>query len=552
MAAGRLIGTLAAAGVALALAAPLASADDIRVQSTSDTTDAGLVEGLLRGAYAAVQPGDTLAYNAVGTGKALENARAGQADVVITHAPSLEAQFVADGYSLEPAGRAIFYSDYVVVGPADDPAGVAATAPHDAVAAYEAIAAAGADGRATFVSRGEDSGTNVQEQIIWGLSNVTKSAARTAGSDRTRFEPTRTADTVGDYPAWYVKTDKKQGANLRDTDACVHPNGGCYTMVDRGTFNNLLDRGEITRLKVLSENNSAEARGGKDLLINPFSAYIVNPDKIPAVNVAAARRFIDFLVSPAFQSAVDVWPTATQPAFRADAFPSVRATLPPTATAGAAASFTVAFANKQPGAPAVVGMPVQLQQSTDNGASWSDAGAPALTDGTGNASFAPTVNATTRYRVSLGLFKATSWNAFSPSVQELGTIGVTPVPDPTPIDRRPALAKDTVKPKVSKPAFTNRSLTLTVSEAATVRATVRKRTVKRVRVKGKPRNKVVWVAVRSLSGRTTRAARLKLTWKRPLPGGTYRVGVRVTDRAGNSRSQTLALLTVPAKKAVRR
>ena len=101
-----------------------AQADTIRVQSTTDTVDAGLVDGLLEPMYAQAQPGDTLDYVGVGTGRALDNARRGIADVVITHAPSLEQQFVTDGFSLEPSGRAIFYSDYVIVGPRADPAGV--------------------------------------------------------------------------------------------------------------------------------------------------------------------------------------------------------------------------------------------------------------------------------------------------------------------------------------------------------------------------------------------------------------------------------------------
>src|SRR6476469_4590729 len=113
---------IALALASLALLAASAHADTIRVQSTTDTVDAGLVDGLLRAAYAQAQPGDTLQYTAVGTGKALDNARAGLADVVITHAPSLEARFVADGYSADPFGRQIFYSDYVIVGPRSDPA----------------------------------------------------------------------------------------------------------------------------------------------------------------------------------------------------------------------------------------------------------------------------------------------------------------------------------------------------------------------------------------------------------------------------------------------
>ncbi|HET6449035.1 MAG TPA: substrate-binding domain-containing protein, partial [Conexibacter sp.] len=267
--------TLVAVLVGMAIASA-ASADTIRVQSTTDTIDAGLVDGLLAPMYAQAQPGDTLQYVGVGTGRALDNARNGLADVVITHAPSLEQQFVADGFSLEPAGRAIFYSDYVIVGPRADPAGVAAVASHDAIGAFEAIARAGGGGTATFVSRGDNSGTNVQEQIMWGMtSGVPIQRASNAGTATNRFEP-----GSGSYPAWYVKSNKGQALNLQDADVCsagTYPNGGCYTIVDRGTFNRLLNNGTVTNMAIVSQLNDANARGGKDLLINPFSVYVVNP-----------------------------------------------------------------------------------------------------------------------------------------------------------------------------------------------------------------------------------------------------------------------------------
>lgn len=567
MAARRLL-TFATAGVALALAAPLAHADTIRVQSTTDTIDAGLLDGLLRDAYARAQPGDTLDYVGVGTGRALDNARAGLADVVITHAPSLEKVFVQQGFSLESAGRAIFYSDYVIAGPQSDPAGVAAKAPHDAIGALEAIAEAGADGRASFTSRGDNSGTNVQEQLMWGLtdSSVTKSQGSNAGSDARRFEPTRTAGAVGDYPTWYGKANRGQAATLELADVCptaTFPNGNCYVMVDRGTFNRLFNSGRLTTLRIVSQNNAADARGGKDLLINPFSAYIVKPEAVAdryTVNVPAARRFIDFLVSPSFQAAVDTWPTATDPAFRGDAYPSVRAILPlsPTATAGSAVTISLAFANKQPGTPVVTGMPVQLQQSTDNGATWTNAGAPQPTDVAGNATFAPTIagapGAVTRYRVSLPDFQATDWNMFTASVQDVGAVSVVATPAPTPIDeRRPQPAPaDRTAPRASKAKLAARGLTLRVNEPATVAVTVTKRTVRRVGRGRRARTVVRWVKVRSGSTRARKAGTVTLRWGRALGAGRYRVALRLRDDAGNRRTQTITVTLKAQKRAARR
>ena len=212
---------LAAAVAALVVLPSVAAADTIRVRSTTDTVDAGLVEGLLRGAYQAAQPGDSLQYTGVGTGRALQDARDGLADVVITHAPTLEAQFVKDGISLG-LGRQIFYSDYVIVGPLDDPAGVATKHPHDALGALEDIAAAGdaTPSAVGFQTRADNSGTNVQEQLMWKMTNVTpQHTAETDSnptSDPTRAEP----GTLGAYPPWYHKSavPNGQARNLQLTE----------------------------------------------------------------------------------------------------------------------------------------------------------------------------------------------------------------------------------------------------------------------------------------------------------------------------------------------
>lgn len=521
-----------------------ASADTIKVQSTTDTVDAGLVDWMTP-QFEAADPGDTLAYTAVGTGKALDNARAGLADVVITHAPSLEKLFVADGYSLLPAGRQIFYSDYVIVGPQSDPAQVATSSPHDAVGALQDIAAAGDTGTASFVSRGDNSGTNVQEQVMWKMtSGVTVQLAGNAKGDVTRAEP----GSGGSYPVWYVQTNKGQAANLQDADVCAvatYPNGGCYTMVDRGTFNRLLNAGTITHLKIVSQNNAATAPGGANLLINPFSAYIVNPDKVPGANVAAAKRFVDFLTSPAFQTAVNGFPTATDPAFRADAFPTATLTsaLPASATAGTAIPLELALANKLPGTPAVSGMPVQLQQSTDGGTTWTDAGAPRSTDAAGKVALAPTLSATTAYRVKLAAFQATDWSMFTDSVQDLGVVtlatggGVTPLPP----------AKDHTPPKVTKVVLGPRKVALTVNEAGTVKIVVKQRLRKKVRSHGHVAVRVVYKTVKTITRKVAKPSRVTVSWKKPLAPGAYHVAVRATDRAHNSRVTTTAATIKKAK-----
>src|SRR6201999_1148532 len=118
--------------------------------------DAGLLQDVIEPGFAAAYPQYELKYIAVGTGQAIANAKAGQGDGLMVHAPSQEKPFVEEGYSLEPRGRAVFYSDYVIPGPLDDPAEVLMKAPHNAALAYELIAAAGEAGEANFVSRGDN------------------------------------------------------------------------------------------------------------------------------------------------------------------------------------------------------------------------------------------------------------------------------------------------------------------------------------------------------------------------------------------------------------
>jgi tungstate transport system substrate-binding protein len=115
------------------LVAPAAAhASDVIVQGTTDVRDAGLLDDVIVPGFHSAYPQYTLKYIAVGTGQAITNAEAGQGDAVLTHAPTQEAQFVSAGFSDAPFGRAIFYSDYVIIGPQDDPAGVLSGAPHDA------------------------------------------------------------------------------------------------------------------------------------------------------------------------------------------------------------------------------------------------------------------------------------------------------------------------------------------------------------------------------------------------------------------------------------
>src|SRR4051794_20707794 len=288
--------------IAVALAAPLAGAAPapaqqkrpLIVQSTTSVRDSGVLDQLITPQFERRFPQYDLKFVAVGTGQAITNARAGQGDVLIGHSPALEQQFVRDGFSYEPIGRTVMWNDFVIVGPASDPAGILRAARNDAVSAFEAIAAAGAAGRANFVSRGDNSGTNTKEKDIWALSRV----AHTATS-----EPAGT-------PPWYHKAGLGMADTLRLTQQCPFAGGGCYTITDRGTLQQLTNNRAITGLQTVMDAQSASARGGQNLMLNVYNVYAINPAKFPSVNLQGALAFLDFMTSPAFQAALARFPSA--------------------------------------------------------------------------------------------------------------------------------------------------------------------------------------------------------------------------------------------------
>ncbi len=340
------------------LAAPLASASPVLVQGTTDVQDAGLLAEVIEPGFHAAYPQYELKYIAVGTGQAIANAKAGQGDALVVHAPSQEKTFVEEGYSLEPRGRAIFYSDYVIPGPLGDPAGVLAGAPHNAARAFELIAEAGEEGKANFVSRGDKSGTNTQELAIWKLTKVELNKLGEPGP----------AGTETDAP-WYYKADLGQAATLKVASECpesLFTGGGCYEMTDRGTFNRNVANGNVTNMQIVTQNNEASAPGGRNLLTNPFTVYAINPAKEPGVNVnvEGAKALIAYLTSEAFQAGLASFPKPTSPAFFADAHPRMSAsTVTGTLAAGTAFSVSGSLASLLPGAPAMGGVPVNLQMA---------------------------------------------------------------------------------------------------------------------------------------------------------------------------------------------
>lgn len=230
------------------------SVQTITLATTTSPRDTGLLDDLLP--RFEKSDGIQVRVVAVGTGQALEIARRGDADVVLVHAREFERQFVEEGFGIER--RPVMKNEFVIIGPADDPAGVRQET--SAATALKRLA----DSQATFVSRGDQSGTHVKEQSLWKAAGI---------------EP------QGD---WYVSAGQGQAATIRMAD---EKRG--YNLTDRGTYLSLRDQID---LEVVLEGDPA--------LENLYSVIVVNPAMHPHVQHDAAERFADFLQSPAGREAI--------------------------------------------------------------------------------------------------------------------------------------------------------------------------------------------------------------------------------------------------------
>ncbi len=245
-----------AAAVTAALLAGSAPAQDrfITVASTTSTEQSGLFGHILP--LFREQTGIEVRVVAQGTGQALETGRRGDADVVLVHSRPAEAAFVAAGFGVER--HDVMYNDFVIVGPGDDPAGIAGIG--DAAAALQAIAAA----EASFASRGDDSGTHQAERRLWEIAGIAPAGA------------------------WYRELGSGMGPTLNT--AAQLP---AYTLTDRGTWLSFGNRGP---LEIVVE--------GDERLFNPYGVILVNPERHPHVKTEDGQAFVDWLVSDAGQQAI--------------------------------------------------------------------------------------------------------------------------------------------------------------------------------------------------------------------------------------------------------
>lgn len=249
---GRIFSTLL---ISVLLAAPPAQAQDvIRLSTTTSTENSGLLKALLPAFEAKTRT--KVHVISVGTGKALELGKNGDVDVTLVHARQLEDQFVAQGWGVDR--RDVMYNDFIVVGPANDPAAIKGD--KDVIAAFRKIAASGAK----FISRGDNSGTDVMEKGYWQ-----QAAAKPAG-------------------VAYVSAGLGMGEVLN-----MAAEMRAYTLTDRATYGAYKAR---TGLAILVE--------GDKRMFNPYGIIAVNPDKHKGVNYQGARQLIEWMTSTEGQARI--------------------------------------------------------------------------------------------------------------------------------------------------------------------------------------------------------------------------------------------------------
>ena len=264
----------------LSLVCSISSAQErLRMSTTTSTENSGLLNVLLPPFEK--ECGCKVDVIAVGTGKALKLAEQGDVDVVLVHARSLEDKFIANGFGVNR--RDVMYNDFVVIGPANDPADLRHAA--TAVEAFQRIAAK----QAIFISRGDDSGTHQKEKEIWSAAQIAPSGS------------------------WYRSAGQGMGEVI---NMATELRG--YTLADRGTYNAL--RHGKTDLVILYDGSRAFIKSGQPMpmltvaqvsaltgangLFNPYGVIAVNPKRFPHVRYDLAVKFITYITGPEGQKII--------------------------------------------------------------------------------------------------------------------------------------------------------------------------------------------------------------------------------------------------------
>ncbi len=263
--------------------APAAEAEPqvLRLATTTSTADSGLLDAILPDFEA--KNNARVDVVAVGTGQAIEIGEAGDADVILVHARAREDAFVEEGHGT--ARYDVMYNDFIIVGPADDPAGLKGSA--NVTEALTALAVK----NAPFASRGDDSGTHTKEMSLWEAAGI---------------EPDPTAGR-------YLSLGQGMGETLTFANEW-----GSYTLTDRGTF--LAMRDNLPKLVIVYGGESI-AENNDPSMLNPYGVIPVNPEKSDAINAELAQAFVEWITSPEVQTMIGEYGVDTygQPLFYPDA-----------------------------------------------------------------------------------------------------------------------------------------------------------------------------------------------------------------------------------------
>jgi len=226
----------------------------IRIATATSTVNSGLIK-ILAPAFESKYP-YKLEISVSGSGNALRRARTGKVDLTITHSPLTEEKLIKGGYGTER--HLLMKNEFILAGPLNDPSGIAKS--DNIITALQSIASK----QASFISRGDDSGTHKKELYIWEMANI---------------EP---------YGNWYIETGSGMGEALKEADKQQS-----YILTDNGTW-----------LALRKKLNLKAIVTGDERLSNPYSIILVNPVKYPQVNHKGAKVFLEWILSPAGQQII--------------------------------------------------------------------------------------------------------------------------------------------------------------------------------------------------------------------------------------------------------
>jgi len=263
-----------ALAVCLFPAGSLAEEKVLMMATTTSTDNTGLLDYLAPKFKEAT--GIELKWTATGTGKAMKLGENCDVDILMVHAPTAEKQFVADGFGTDR--REVMYNDFVIIGPSEDVAGIKGKSIKDALQTIKSK-------QATFVSRGDNSGTYKKELSLWKAANL----------------------PVPEKEKWYVQTG--QGM-LTTINVAAERNG--YTMTDRGTYIKYEDNLKGNpKLQILVE--------GDAVLLNQYSVIAVNKKHCPQAKYDVAKQFIDWITGAEAQQLIKDFKLLGKPLFTPNA-----------------------------------------------------------------------------------------------------------------------------------------------------------------------------------------------------------------------------------------